>query len=369
MGNILAFSIIPMILLSPISGSVVDRFNRKHIMVTLDAMSFFVVLISLIAFPIINNKKILIGSCLAIFSIFSTFETPTVQACIPTIVEKKLLQKANAYVSQVHSVSNMVGPLIGAGLYELIGLKSTISICGVGFAIACIIEVFIKIPYQHSKRVSQNVFKVIGVDFKESFNYIVKERPLIFKLFLIIALYNLFITSMIHIGLPYILKIVLKVSSICYGITESTMGIGAIIGSVVVILFGKKIEIGKIYLLLIVAIVGYIPLMIINNEYVFVSYVVITIGIFLAMLVETIFDITMMSYIQINTPNKLMGKVFSLNMLIVLCAQPLGEVMFGNLFERFKMQTFYVVLFSLICGVIITIILLMLLKRSSEFDR
>ena len=60
----------------------------------------------------------------------------------------------------------------------------------------------------------------------------------------------------------------------------------------------------------------------------------------------TIFTVQMMSYVQIVTPRNLTGKVIALVLMVSTCSQPLGNAMYGILFELCRGAEAFVVLFS-----------------------
>ncbi len=81
--GILSIATIPTILLSPFGGILSDRANRRNIMVALDALSGLSVLCAAL-FLSERNALTVISVLLVILSILGAFETPNVQACIPT---------------------------------------------------------------------------------------------------------------------------------------------------------------------------------------------------------------------------------------------------------------------------------------------
>ena len=64
------------------------------------------------------------------------------------------------------------------------------------------------------------------------------------------------------------------------------------------------------------------------------------------MVCSTIFVVQMMSFIQRETPQNLIGKVIAVILTVSMCAQPLGNALYGVLFEISKGFEYAVVLFS-----------------------
>lgn len=70
---------------------------------------------------------------------------------------------------------------------------------------------------------------------------------------------------------------------------------------------------------------------------------------------STIFTVQMMSFIQAETPQHLIGKVIAVILTVSMCAQPLGNALYGVLFEICKGFEYAVVLFSGIVSLMIAI--------------
>ena len=77
-----------------------------------------------------------------------------------------------------------------------------------------------------------------------------------------------------------------------------------------------------------------------------VNYVVMTICCFVIMVFSTMFSVQMMAFIQTETPQNLVGKVIAVIITVSMCAQPLGNALYGVLFEVCRGFEYAVVLFS-----------------------
>ena len=120
--GILSVATIPTILLSPLGGILADRADRRNVMVALDTLTGVSVLCAAL-FLSESNAIAVISTLLIILSILGAFETPTVQACIPTMLQGDNIMKGNAVVNQVASLSYLIAPMLGGGLYAMLGLK------------------------------------------------------------------------------------------------------------------------------------------------------------------------------------------------------------------------------------------------------
>lgn len=77
-----------------------------------------------------------------------------------------------------------------------------------------------------------------------------------------------------------------------------------------------------------------------------VNYLVLAICCFVIMVFSTMFSVQMMSFVQSETPQNLIGKVIAVILTVSMCAQPLGNALYGVLFEICRGFEYAVVLFS-----------------------
>ena len=86
-----------------------------------------------------------------------------------------------------------------------------------------------------------------------------------------------------------------------------------------------------------------------------VNYIVITVCSFAITTCSALFTVQMMSLIQTETPQNLIGKVIAVILTVSMCAQPLGNAFYGILFEICKGREYAAVLFSGVVSLVIAI--------------
>ena len=334
--GILSVATIPTIILSPLGGILADRVNRKNIMVALDTLTGMAVLFATILLSERNDIDV-IGVLLVILSILGAFETPTVQACIPTMLEGDNITKGNAIVNQIASLSYLIAPMLGGILYAVIGLKPVMYASVGCFFVTALFECFIKLNYQIPDRTG-NILSTVKQDFLSSMHYIYKEQADISKMLLLTAISRFFVMGITIVGLPYIVRTILGLSAKYYGAAESALAVATIIGSVAAGLFTEKLKTPRLSTILVCLGVSMIPAGIafvfpFNSVMKYAINIVSFCGMQIAI---SIFSIFAVSLIQQRTPNHLIGKVMAYTSTITLCAQPIGQIVYGILFDRFS---------------------------------
>lgn len=138
---------LPMVLLSPFVGPFVDRLNKKLLLIVPDVVAAaFAIILSVVgtlqdAFPLW-----LIFISLLVRAIAQTFQMPTIQSIMPTMVPTEQLTKLNGQLGMVQSANMIIAPALGAFLFALIPLNFLILLDVLGAVIGISLLLFVKIP-------------------------------------------------------------------------------------------------------------------------------------------------------------------------------------------------------------------------------
>lgn len=353
--SILAISMLPTILLSPIGGMISDRVNRRNIMVVLDFITS--ILITLFIFTLNSDKIIsIIPIFMVLLSLIQCFYQPSVQASIPSITTQENFVSANSIVMQINALSNLVGPIVGAGLYGFLGIFPITCISAICFFFSAVLEIFIHIPFVKQARAS-SMMCMVKNDFKVAIDFIVRKNPSLFKLLLTLAGLNLFISSLLQIGMPYIIKIQLGLSSQLYGFAESSLAIGMIIGSIVAGKASTHFSIKNSYKLLFITCLSLLPIAVVLFMMVdaMLAYMVIVASVIACCAFSAVFNVIAQSFLQAQTPPQLMGKIASFVTTSVMCSYPIGQALYGILFDVFSSQSYLIIILAVFFGAIISL--------------
>lgn len=349
-GTILAVSFIPMILLFPIGGIIADRVNKRNIMVTLDFGTAILIFLFYLLTGRIDIVPLMAITMILLYGIQGAYQ-PAVKASVPVLVESQHIMKANAVVDMINSIASMAGPVIGGLLFSVLGLMPILYVSIGCFFAAAVMEIFIHIPFE-KRETTNNVFVTGLRDLKESFSFMFRERPVIWKISFIFASSNLLLTSLILIALPVLitqhLGFALDTANRLYGYAQGVIAAGAVLGGLLAGTLSKKLKAKTSPLLLIgcslfILLEG-IALQALNSS--MGIYIILIIGCGLLLTLHTLFQIQMMTYLQRLTPANLIGKVISCFMCVVMCTIPLGQFIYGFVFEHIGSSTylpFYVV--------------------------
>lgn len=342
--GMLSAALLPTVLLSPFGGILADRANRKHIMVALDALSGLSVLAVGLLLPL-GRELWVIGALLVLLSVLAAFESPTVQACVPQMVSPQNLVQGNAVVSQVSAVTSLVTPFLGSLFYTAFGIGPVFAAAVACFWLTALLECMIRLEYQKPPRTA-GIGAIVREDLAVSAHFLRREQPDILKLLLLAALAGMFVSGTAVVGFPYLVRTVLGLSATYYGAAESAMGAAAILGSLCAGLLGKKLrvrDLSAIFLSFGLSLfpIGLSFLLPVGRM---ARYGVLLFFFCVCQLGVCIFSTYAITLIQQRTPEQLMGKVMSCVFTLSMCAQPVGQVVYGALFDCFSDSVYWVLI-------------------------
>ncbi len=354
-GIVTALSFLPMILLMPMGGIIADRVNKRNVMVILDFLTAILMTALYFLLGNVDTVILLIVTLMVLYGIMGTYQ-PAVSASMPLLHGPDNLLTANAVINQVNALAGLAAPVLGGILFGVWGLVPIIIVGGTCFFLSAVMECFIHIP--HTKREEKiSVFQIVTQDFKESFRFMRKEKPVILKTIGVICSLNLFLSAMAIVAMPVLITQHLGMSDQLYGISMAVLAAGGLGGGIMVGVLAKKLSINRLYVLLFILSCLLLPigLTLWLNLPAFVSYLVISVSGFLIMSVATMATILLITFVQGETPTALTGKVISWVMALAMCAQPLGQAMYGFLFESFSGDPYLVVFGGALCSAVVAL--------------
>ena len=359
-GTILAVSMIPTVLLSPFGGVLADRLPKQKIMTILDFVTAGLIVFYDAVYGSAGNLAA-VTIFMILLTLIQAFYQPSVQASIPLLASQEQLMAANGIVMQVQALAGLLGPILAGMLYGIGGVKPILAASAVCFFLSAVMELFLRIP--HEKREADgSPVRMALLDLKGAVTYLIRENTCLFKLLIVVAGINLFLSALFIIGLPYLVKIYLGMSAQAYGFAEAAMGMGSILGGLVSGLAGKKIPFKHSHYFLLGTPLLLIPviLILLFQAPGKMIYAVLLFSVMIGMGFAALSTIAAQTFIQKSTPVHMLGKVGAFVSTICVCALPIGQAMYGGLFELFSGSPWVVVL----VGTVISMMLAYAAKRT-----
>ena len=343
-GVVTACSFAPMVVLSMAGGVLADRVNKRNIMVGLDFSTAAIILLFYAALGRLPTVPLFIAVLMLLYGISGTYQ-PAVQASVPLLVQKEKLIAGNAVINQVNTLSGLLGPVAGGVLFTLWGIGPILLLSAACFAFSAVMEIFIRIP--HERRPSEaGVFQVVRRDLQECVRFVRSEKPVFVSVVVLVAMFNLVLSAVMIVGTPILITQVLGMSDTLYGLTQGALALGGLCGGALAAACGDKLRVQKAHLLLLAcsAAVAVMGLSLWLRLPPLVSYAAITLMSFAAMGASTLFMVQIYTLVQVQTPPQLVGKVMAALISIAMCGQPVGQALYGLLFDLFAPYPYLVLL-------------------------
>jgi DHA3 family macrolide efflux protein-like MFS transporter len=343
--TVLAVSMIlnflPGVVLGPFIGPLIDRWNRKLIMIFADLFTALLTLGLVLLFLTHNIEVWHIYAAMAGRAAGNAFQNPAIGASIPMIVDEKHLTRANGLNMTLNGLINIVGPPAGAFLMEMLPMQSVLSVDIVTavIAIGCLIPLAIPQPPRTTLTGKLNI---IG-DMKQGLRYIVSWHGLLL-LFIFFAILNFFSAPLIAL-MPLYVTQHLNGEVWLYGWMGTALGIGTIAGGLLIGAWGGfKRKIATMFVGIGIECIAVIVMGAISSN---LSYVA------LAMMLligggMAISNAPIGAILQSTVARDAQGRVFSLLYTVSGGMMPLGLVFTGPLADAIGVRSIF-----LIVGIII----------------
>ncbi|MEG0666336.1 MFS transporter [Gordonibacter sp.] len=337
MGAVAAAAWLPYIVLTPIGGVAADRVNKRRIMAVLDVLLALTCAAYLMLEGVIDLVGLSICALIVLYAAQSIYQ-PTVQAAVPFIVPRDSVVRATAIVSQISALSGLVGPVVGGLVFGLFGIEPVVVVSGIAFALsAVLIMLFVRIPHERVER-TEGIVRTVVDDIAESFTFLRRERPIILKVILLVAGINVTMTAFIIIGAPVIVTQILGLPNQFMGFAEGALALGGLTGGILVGVLANRLHLRQAPVFIMVASLALVPVAVVLGASmdVMAAYALLLAGLFVCMACASMFSIQAISFIQLETPGHLVGKVIALAMALANCAQPVGQLVYGALFDALR---------------------------------
>lgn len=358
---ILSAKYIPQIFLYPFSGVIVDKMERKKLLIFFDGFrGLFLLLLLFIIYVNGEISLLIIYSIVFTYAIVDTFYNPATNTIIPFLFDENDYIATNSFTSWVQNLSLLVGPILGTVIYSNLGLLFVIICDAISFFLVMTFTIFLRF-----NKINNHIKKSIYLlqDFKQGINLVFKNKDLLFAT-LGICSSRFFINLFYTIGLPLIIINLLKAPVYALSITQSFIIVGTLVSPVIVILLTKRFtdamslkvsRMGKIIPFIILLTAGFNDFSKYLNIHITLLVIYFSIICFLATMFNSSGFVFLNSYFQRRISNEYLGRFASVRFMFYSVAELLGINFFGLLYG--KVEIFYPLLMVLI-GAIIEAILL-----------
>lgn len=332
-GGVVAAGFVPYIALSPMGGVIADRTRKRGVMAALDAVLALIML----GYLACSGSQHLVG--ITVFVLMVAFAAqaiyhPCVQSALPLVVPTERIPQATAVANQVSMITGIGGPVIGGMVFGFFGLAPIVVVAAVSFAVSsALVLAFVRIPYEPPVR-TEGVLRTAAGDIRDALHFL-RMRPVLWQIIAAATLINLFGSSFINIGTPYIVTESLGLSNQLMGIAQGALAVGGLLGGALVVFMPERFTVKATPRLvgLAAAGIGAVAAVLLVAREPYVAFAGMLASYLWVMVCCMAASILMTSYLQMETPDELTGKVMGLAMMFGNLATPAGQIAYGAAFD------------------------------------
>jgi DHA3 family macrolide efflux protein-like MFS transporter len=227
---------LPLILFSPLTGAIVDRANRKRVMILSDLMAglMSVVVLLLVWTDSLEIWHLFITS--AVSGAFQGMQWPAYSAIISVMIPKKQYARAHGMISLAQSGSNVFAPLLAGSLLGIVGLPAILLIDVVTFLFAIGSLLLARIPNPPRTDEGREGQGSLWRESLYGFQYIWR-RPSLLWLQLVFFAGNFLVTLAIT-TLPAMILFRTDQNELIFGTIQSAGAAGAVAGALLMSAWG-----------------------------------------------------------------------------------------------------------------------------------
>lgn len=319
--------LLPLSLISPVAGVFVDKWNVKATMVGSDVIRGFLIL-----------SLVFVDSLNAIYLIFfllatvSSFFIPGQSVAVRTITPAAGLMAVNALMSQAIQGSQIIAPSISGSLVQAIGAKTIYLFDALSFFFSA--GMLLSIPLHREAAAQSSDAPSVFRSMRAGFHFIFTHSTISFVIVSMMA--GMFAVRCFGALLSVYVRDVLSSTSVAFGILNTLIGVGMIVGSQSITRFGKHVPKQNLVLygltamgiaVLVTAVFGLIS--------------TTAIGMLLTGFGAAFIMITSQTLLQQETPKEMLGRVSSALMSVMAFSQVLAMFLAGPIAERAGIRNLY----------------------------
>lgn len=353
-GSILAIAtlmgLLPQVLLGPLAGTLVDRYNRRRVMIAADGLA---ALASLILTLLFVTGQIQVWHVLAILfirSLLGAFHQAAMQASTSLMVPQQQLTRIAGLNGTLFGVINIVSPIIGALLLARLAIDAIVMLDVVSALPAILPLLFINIPEPesgHTVGTAPTQGKTFWGEFGEGLRY-VRGWPGLLMIIGMGVIINLVIVPAMAL-LPLLVKRQFGGEADQLASIQTLFGIGLIAGGILLGVWGGSkrriltVQFGLTMLGIATFMIGMAG-----------SIGLALAGMFLVGVAATLVNGNIQAIMQATVEPAMQGRVFSLTASAVAAMSPVGLLIAGPSADTFGTQGWYLAggAICVICGLL-----------------
>ena len=328
LGKIMASATAPGLMLALFAGVIIDRVNRKWLLVYLDLFRLVVVASFLLVLSQYEFQLWILYPTMILMGLGNSLFWPTAQAFVQEIVDEKEYFDANKLLSASYQVGSILGASMGGFIVHLYDPLIALQINVATYFISAILISLAPFTFQRSEKNQSSLFDSLKLGF-----YFLKNKTNILTLGMTTILSDVAIWGSLSVLTITISNEIFNKGTWGYGLLDGFYGIGALFSTILVGYFSKKLGRGQ-YLAICYIIAGLMCLIAPKMPSIYIAAMAFSMmGLHnnsARIIVRTIF--------MENIPNDIMGRVQTIFGVYTRAMVILSSLYAGWLIERHSIE-------------------------------
>ena len=330
-GSVTQYSLIilcaklPSIALAPIAGAIIDRHDRRRLMILSNVCAALCTMTLSLLFYQGWLRLWHICVVMVVLSMSESILRPAFNASVTLLVPKRHLGRASGMVQSSQATAQILAPLVAGVLITTIQMQGVLIIDFLTYVVATLALLVVRIP---SPEQTAEAAAAKGSLLREAafgWRYVM-ARPGLLALLGFLAVTNFIVTTSNILITPLVLSFA---DPRVYGLVLSVTGAGVLVGGLVMSFWGGPKR--RIYGVVFYGIVQGVSLIF---QGLWPSAVLITAALIFAAFSAPVMNASFVPILQSKTPPDVQGRVFAAVRLMSWCSVPVAYVLAGPLSDR-----------------------------------
>jgi DHA3 family macrolide efflux protein-like MFS transporter len=329
--------VLPRIFVSPVAGALVDRWNRRLVMMVADGGIALAVVALAILYALGAVQVWHIYLLMFVRAVGGAFHWPAMQASTTLMVSERHLGRVAGMNQTLQGLVTIVAPPLGALLYELLPVQGILAIDVVTAALAIGPLFFISIPQPRRQEAATGKPSVLA-DLRQGLRF-VRGWPGLVIILVIGALANM-MTSPAFALVPLLVSQRLGGGALRLGFIQSAFGVGVLVGGLTLSVWGGfRRRIITVILASVLGGLGFVAVGLVPPHAILLAEgIAFCIG-----FLNPIFSGSLMAMFQALVPPDMQGRVFTLMLSATAVTTPLGLAIAGPVGDALGVQAWFLI--------------------------
>lgn len=316
---------LPMLLVSPFAGALIDRWDRRTAMILADSGAAAGTLATVLLLVTGNLETWHLYLTLSFSGVFQAFQFPAYSAATTLLVAREHYARASGLVQLAGSIGRIAAPALAAAIVVTSGLTTLFAIDFVTFLAAVGTLIVVRFPQAERSMVTGKGLRSLLGEARQGLDFILEKRALLVLMLSFVVVSFAFAFQSVLL-IPLLLTMTSEQAA---GIVVGLGGAGLVVGSIALTVWGGPND----------RILGvYAPILAMGLGLVLIgiqpSLITVVAGIILINATHPIAGGSSQAIWQSKVPSELQGRVFAIRQVSAIASAPVAFLVAGTLADR-----------------------------------